>query len=456
MTATSLLDAKVIKRFLRAQHFRHPATPENYAGTLRNFAGFVLKHGKGAAPTISIVQQWLKERNLKWPAHILHHRTLLVERYLEWLQEHGVIGSNPFTELHRQYGPRTAPIVRALVCENSDAALQQLRRLPPFGSFLGKAMEEHVAHMRALGYRYDTNEQLLLRFDRFLQLDPEQLSGLSLNELVERWIEEQPSPSRLYDARKVGRVVSRAMHRLDPRVPILSIGDGVARAARQHHRSAHLYTDEEVQRILQAALVYPSPKAPWRPIWLFTMLMLAYCAGLRGGEIVRLKLGDVDLQEKTIDIRETKFFKHRRLPLAPGVMAALKRYLSLREQAAAPTNPDSPLFWSPQRNRGYTVGGLRFVLTDVLRRAGVKPTRGAVGPRIHDLRHTMVVHRMRDWYESGINPQSRLPYLATYLGHKDIRSTLVYLNITPELLQKASERFRKNGAAALRATEGAR
>lgn len=80
------------------------------------------------------------------------------------------------------------------------------------------------------------------------------------------------------------------------------------------------------------------------------------------------------------------------------------------------------------------------MLTDVLRRAGVKPPRGAVGPRIHDLRHTMVGHRMRDWYKSGINPQSMLPYLATYLGHKDIRSTLVYLNIRPELLQEAGER----------------
>jgi integrase/recombinase XerD len=135
-------------------------------------------------------------------------------------------------------------------------------------------------------------------------------------------------------------------------------------------------------------------------------------------------------------------------------MAALERYLWLRERAAAPTNPDSPLFWSPQRNCSYTVGGMRVVLTDVLRRAGVKPTRGAVGPRIHDLRHTMVGHRMRDWYKLGINPQSLLPYLATYLGHKDIRSTLVYLNITPELLQEASERFRKNGAVALRAAEG--
>ena len=452
MTRPSPLDTKLIERFLRTQHFRHPATPKNYAGTLRQFNGFVAKHGAGASPTASIVQQWLKERSLKWPAHILYHRTFLVERYLKWLQDQGVIASNPFAELHRHYGPRTTPIVRALVSEHSSAALEQIRRLPRFGSFLGRVMEEHVAHMRALGYRYDTNEELLLRFDRFLQHHPE-LSGLPLNKLVERWSEEQPSPYRLYDAHRAGRIVSKAMHRLDPRVPILPMGEGVARAARQRHRSAHLYTDEEIHRILRSALSYPSPKAPLRPITLFTMLVLAYCAGLRGGEIVRLRLGDVGLREETIDIRETKFFKHRRLPLAPGVMAALRRYLSRRESAGAPTKPGSPLFWSPQRGRGYRIGGVRLVLTDVLRRAGVKPARGAVGARIHDLRHSMVGHRMREWYNSGINPQSQLPYLATYLGHKDIRSTLAYLTITPELLHEAAERFRKHGASALHTTE---
>jgi integrase/recombinase XerD len=455
MTHLSLTDAKLVERFLRTKHFRHVATPKNYAGTVRNFTSFVSAHGGADVPTVAILQQWLKERSLKWPAHILHHRTFLVERYLKWLQDQGVITSTPFAELHRQYGPRTTPIVRALVSKDSNAALHQLRRLPRFGSFLGRVMGEHVAHMRVLGYRYDTNEDTLLRFDRFLQHYPE-LSEVPLNQLVERWIEEEPSPSHLYEARRAGRIVSKALHRLDPRVPILPMGEGVARAARQCQRSPHLYTDEEVRRILQAALAYPSPKSPWRPIILFTMVVLAYCAGLRGGEIVRLRLGDVDLREGTIDIRETKFFKHRRLPVAPGVMAALERYLSLRERVGAPTNPQSPLFWSPQHNRGYSIKGTRLVLTDVLRRAGVKPPRGAVGARIHDLRHSMVGHRMRDWYKSGINPQSRLPYLATYLGHKDIRSTLVYLNITPELLQEAGERFRKNGAAALRATEDSR
>jgi integrase len=59
---------------------------------------------------------------------------------------------------------------------------------------------------------------------------------------------------------------------------------------------------------------------------------------------------------------------------------------------------------------------------------------------------------MLTWYRSGINPQSKLPYLATYLGHKDINSTLIYLTITQELMQHASERFRVRGAAVLGST----
>ena len=454
MKPLSPTDAKLVDRYLKDQHFRHAETPKLYGGILRGFQRFVSRHSADRSLCVSIVQQWLKERSLRWPAHILYHRALRVERFLKWLQDQGVIPESPFVQLHAQYGPRTTPIVRFLVREDAKTALEQLSRLPRFGSFLGRVMEEHVAHMRSLGYRYDTNEEILLRFDRFLQQHDE-LAGLPLNWLVECWSKDRSSPLSLYEAQQAGRIVSKALHRIDPTVPILAIGDGVPRAVRQNNRRPHLYSDEEVRRILHSALVYPSPKAPLRPISLFTMLMLAYCAGLRGREIAHLRLGEVNPQDQTVDIRETKFFKHRRLPLAPGVMAALMRYLAAREKAGAPTNPQSALFWSPQSGSGYSLGTMRLMLAEVLRRAGVKSARGAVGPRIHDLRHSMVSHRMRDWYKAGINPESRLPYLATYLGHKDIRSTLIYLNITPELLQEAGERFRKKGAAALQTTEGA-
>jgi len=65
----------------------------------------------------------------------------------------------------------------------------------------------------------------------------------------------------------------------------------------------------------------------------------------------------------------------------------------------------------------------------------------------------MVHSRMLAWYQQGINPQSRLPYLATYLGHGEISATLVYLTITPQLLQLASERFREHSARIVRIEE---
>jgi integrase len=328
------------------------------------------------------------------------------------------------------------------------------RSLLPFRSFLGKVMREHVSRMRSLGYRYQVNERMLLRFDRFLRHHPS-WSGAPLSTLVERWAKNKPTPHRLYEAQDVGRMISTALHRRDPSVAIIVGNPDVRRRARQQHRRPYIYTDDEILRLLRAALLLPSPRAPWRPLALYTMLMLAYCAGLRMGEVTALTVGSIHLQDGAIEIEGAKFFKHRRLPLARGVIAALRRYLVARQKAGAPSSPETGLFWNVRRHARYSYGGAKTLMVQALREAGIKPARGKIGPRIHDLRHTMVAHRMRDWYREGVETQSRLPYLATYLGHKDINSTLVYLNSTPELLQEASQRFRRNAVGALRAV-GAR
>ena len=120
----------------------------------------------------------------------------------------------------------------------------------------------------------------------------------------------------------------------------------------------------------------------------------------------------------------------------------------------APTDPSAPLFWCRNKRRAYGYVTICALLRQVIRKAGLKPLPGRVGPRIHDLRHSFVVARILAWYREGANAQARLPYLATYLGHKDIHSTLVYITITQELMQQAAERFRSHGAHLLRSTTG--
>ena len=64
------------------------------------------------------------------------------------------------------------------------------------------------------------------------------------------------------------------------------------------------------------------------------------------------------------------------------------------------------------------------------------------------------MNRILEWYRSGINPQDKLPFLATYLGHRDIHSTLVYITVTRDLLEQANQRFRRFGAQCLAVSEG--
>ncbi|MFX5001607.1 tyrosine-type recombinase/integrase, partial [Acinetobacter baumannii] len=88
--------------------------------------------------------------------------------------------------------------------------------------------------------------------------------------------------------------------------------------------------------MLDTARTYPSPDAPLRPLTLYTMIMLAYCAGLRRSELAWLDLGDVDLQSSTITIRETKFYKTRILPLSDSVAVELRAYIDARRRAGGP------------------------------------------------------------------------------------------------------------------------
>jgi integrase/recombinase XerD len=184
MTRASSTDAESVGRFLRTQHFRHNETGRIYGHVLRAFQCFVFECSTDAPLSVSNLQQWLREKRQNWPLHMVCHRARLVERYLEWSQAHGVISTNPFAELHRHNGSRTTPIVRALVSDDVEGALRELRPVPRFGSFLGDLMEEHVGLMRSLGFRYDVNERMLLRFDRFLQSRAD-LAGKPLNQLIE-------------------------------------------------------------------------------------------------------------------------------------------------------------------------------------------------------------------------------------------------------------------------------
>ena len=449
MTTTAAKSATP-QTYVQQLRLGSPMSSKAYLHILNDFQHFLAEQVDGESVSQELVRQWLSDRIRMWGVHTVANRARLIDRFLDWMVDRGALADNPFATLRREYGQRTTkPIAQALLDPGFEVALEALRPTPRFGSFLGPVMRDYVALMQAMGYCYNTEEKRLLLLDRFLQGRPD-LSGQPLPMLIREWTNTGSTPQHALVCHVTGRLLSRAMSRVDPTTERLPWDQRVFQQAQSRYRRPYIFSDQEFLRLSEAALRLPSPQSPLRPQTLHMMLVLGYCAGLRIGEILRLNVVDFDGDDRTIEIRRTKFFKSRRLPLADSVVAALRAYLDARKKAGAPPTPDSALFWHRQAAGRYSRGIAESLLRRILQRAELKPAPGRSGPRGHDLRHAFVVNRMLAWYRQGINPQPHLPYLATYLGHKDINSTLVYLTITQELLQQASERFRVRGAQILR------
>ena len=78
---------------------------------------------------------------------------------------------------------------------------------------------------------------------------------------------------------------------------------------------------------------------------------------------------------------------------------------------------------------------------DALFRTADTCTPTGTQPRIHDIRHTFAVHALLRWYQRGVDPQAKLPFLSTYMGHVSPVATAYYLPFVSALAHAASVRF---------------
>lgn len=438
-------DEALIKQFVDQLNLACYSAP--YRSLLRQFQRFVVQRSPKPGFSEAVLRAWLSDQLKTAPLALTVHRGQLINRFLDWLAARESIVANPIAELRRKYEcPSSAAVLRALASDQPTKALESLCPPPRYGSHLGPIMREHVTRMRTRGLRY-RHENRFVHFDRFLQQRPG-ADQEPLTTLIREYAACASSAAGKVQRIALGRVIAKELNRSGLAVVAPKRDRVLMQEMLRCRRRPHIYTIEEVQRLLDAARRDPAPRAPLRSLTLYTMLVLAYCAGLRLAEIVGLKLGDVDLDGDCIEVRDTKFFKSRRLPLSASAMAVLRDYLKARTKAGAPNEADAPLFCHGKGGYSYVTAGAN--LHRLIRAAGLKGATSRTGARVHDLRHAFVVHRMTMWYEQGINPQTRLPYLAAYLGHRDIHSTLVYLTITQELLQHANQRFRASEAEVLR------
>lgn len=143
------------------------------------------------------------------------------------------------------------------------------------------------------------------------------------------------------------------------------------------------------------------------------ILELFYSSGLRLAELCNLDLDHLDLDDATVTVTG-KGRKTRLVPLGRHAREALRRWLAVRDDFAAP--PDEPALFLSRRGRRLAPRTLQQRLVHWARRQGLA---GKVHP--HLLRHSCASHLLES---SG-----DLRAVQELLGHADIATTQIYTHL---------------------------
>jgi integrase len=182
--------------------------------------------------------------------------------------------------------------------------------------------------------------------------------------------------------------------------------------SRAHRAIPYLYSQEEILALMAAtsALHGELRQASYR-----TLIGLLSVTGMRVGEAIRLDRHDLDLRHGVLTVRGTKFGKSRELPVHASTVDALRSYLRRRDRLCPEPVTDAALISLAGTRLLYT--NVHSTFRELRRRAGLAARSAACRPRIHDVRHTFAVCTLLGWYRAGVEVQPRLPLLSTYLGH---------------------------------------
>lgn len=312
---------------------------------------------------------------------------------------------------------------------------------PKYSSSIGRVIADYVSLKQALGRRFHVQEYTLRSLDSFLCTYGDGSHDLDATSF-DAWrmsMEHCRSTVRRHRMLLV-RSLCLYRQRSEPScfVPSSDCFPACSQAVRPH-----IFTDAEIVRLIRATRsLTVMPFAPFRAATFRLAIILLYTTGLRRGELIRLTIGDVDLDQRLLHVRASKFHKSRDVPILDDATKEIEAYLKCRRSFRPRSSPAEPfLTWNVKGPaREYSGHAVWRVIQQLFQTAAIHKRDGHL-PRVHDLRHSMAVNALVRWYREGVDVQAKLPLLAAYLGHVSILSTEYYLHFIEDVATLASDRF---------------
>src|SRR5579864_338584 len=296
-----------------------------------------------------------------------------------------------------------------------------------FQSVLSAYMEKFLQEKHACGYGYREQTRILRRLDSFVVQEGLMTCDLP-SSIVRKWLAKKAHESVRTHQQRI--IVTRQFSRFLLRLGYSAyVPDSTFAARNRSTFVPRMLTGEELRKFLQAVdALQPTARSPLRHLIMPEVFRLLYGCGFRVGEVLKLRVRDVDLNQAIITVRQGKFRKDRLVPPALALVNRLQKYAARFEK-----RPPDAIFFPGPSGGPFSLGTVYGLFRQLLLQCGISHGGGGKGPRIHDARHLFAVRALRRWYRDGEDLDVKLPLLATYLGHQSLSGTQRYLHLTAEL-----------------------
>lgn len=293
--------------------------------------------------------------------------------------------------------------------------------------------DEYIRYKRDLGFVHRTNTFDLCSFAKFAD---EHAFGkpLTIN-LALRWATASPAgPKRHVNRIGILRPFAEYLCTIDPQTELIP---GRILGNYSSRREPYIYSDAEIIRLMETE-AYISKRKRCNDTF-STIVGLLACTGMRIGEVLSLQWRDVDWDQRTAIVRDSKKLPMRLVPLDPTTMIQLLHF-SRRWHEKQTKAGVKPFFVS--RNGGFIVyDNFHRAWQRAIVKAGMNEKHHGNDPRMHDLRHTFACNQLLRAYKEKRNIEATLNMLSVYLGHKSVEKTYWYLTGIPALLKLSGKRF---------------
>ena len=301
-----------------------------------------------------------------------------------------------------------------------------------FASGFAQDLESMIALKCALGYSENTYLEKAKSFDRrCFEVYPGQQELTQA--IVLNWLKPEPgkSPQTIHGKAAFVRALGKYQKSIGKAAYILpdrfTAGGAVF--------IPYLFGDDELAALFHEIDCYQYPRDPFRPHLLRTYFRMTYTCGLRPNEGRHLKRNEVDLNSGEVRIIETKWRKSRTIVMSEDMLFLARSYAGIRDAAF----PGSAYFFPAPDGGPYSAQKMqgKFKWFFARTKPGI-PKDLLPAVRVYDLRHRFATAVLNRWLDEKKELSSRLPYLQTYMGHKDWEATAYYIHLLPEKLVKSA------------------